>query len=543
MRRAELWSGIKLALQASTLDVKIQAALIDVMIEMGLYVTAIFKSHGFETDDTQKLDLEKSLAESMALTDKALALVEKYQSDDFHTDEQLVSALGKPRDDALNLLDAQSKALGYAKGSEIRCAISLQLALDRPLQDLALIVAHASLGVDKSAIESIALIHAIRRAMSLARMSDAQMRDGSQHLLDKVIRDDFDATDDADGALTTLDDQNVAMFKSLHELSAIGDSFARVLCYDRALIDGLLLASDVAIRLDHKDADGFGVDASATRALEKRETDAVGLQSTPWFALDRALSHGLETNAMVSILFVRAHQDRAAMLEALNQIIDKPLRDGLAVDELIDVKQAKGARDATGLTDSLLRSIGFQRSWFDALSTSTFIAKAFSQLRADAFAVRDFRQVDAGKGTSDALRLEDRQKRDQAKNHSDSLPVSDRRSHALERFVPADQLGFCELRAFTHLKLSANLIQWLDQCRRALLMQRLDLTGLSELLAKHGNVGFKDGLSLRDLSWRTPGKNAQDALRLNDAGSLWSQGYALDPGYFADDYVGVVRAF
>jgi len=543
VRSAELWSGIKVTLQARTLDVKLQATLIDVMIEMGLYVTAIFKAHGFETSDAQKLDLEKTLLESIVLIDAALALVEKYQSDDFQTDEQLVSALGKSCDDALNLVDAQSKVLGYAKGSEIRCAISLQLALDRPLKDLALVVAHASLIVDKSAIESIALIHAIRRAMSLARMSDAQMQDRSQHLLDKVIRDDFDATDDADGALTTLDDQNVAIFKSLHELCAIGDSFARVLCYDRALIDGLLLGSDVAIRLDHKDADGFGVAANATQALDKRETDAVGLQSTPWFALDRALTHGLETNAMVSILLARAHQDGVAMLEALSQIIDKPLRDGLAVDELIDVKQAKGARDATGLTDVLLRSIGFQRSWLDTLSTTTSIAKAFSQLQADAFAARDVRQVDTGKVSSDALRLEDRQKRDQAKSQIDLLPVSDRLNHALQRFVPADQLRFSELPTVAHLKLSADLIQWLDQCRRALLMQRLDLTGVSELLAKHGNVGFKDGLSLRDSSWRTPGKNAQDALRLNDAGSLWSQGYALDPGYFADDYVGVVRAF
>jgi len=80
VRSAELWSGIKVALQARTLDVKLQAALIDVMIEMGLYVTAIFKAHGFETSDAQKLDLEKTLLESIVLIDAALALVENIKA-------------------------------------------------------------------------------------------------------------------------------------------------------------------------------------------------------------------------------------------------------------------------------------------------------------------------------------------------------------------------------------------------------------------------------------------------------------------------------
>ena len=543
MSHQALWGGIKLSLQAQTLDVRLQAALIDVIIEMGLYVTALFKAHAIEAIDSRRHALDKPIDEAIALIDEALAWVKKHESEGFDVDARFTSHAQKQSLDALSLEDKHTKAWGSLQADPFYCALSLSFALRRPLEDVALIVDLASVATEKSAIEWVSMLDAIRSALGLVRSDLAQMGDDAQRALGKAIGDVFQVTDDVDGALSTLDDQNVAFFKSLNELTGVGDDFERLIRYERTLIENVALSSSLAKVFDQERLNRFEVNGNALRHLDKPAADRAGLQGEMAVDLTRTHRHELLASALLSHWLERTRQDVLLCLEAISHVIDKPMAESVSVDELIDVKQAKGAREHIALADSLLRSIGFQRAWLDEYAISDMPAKVLGRSNEKAFAVSNSLERLPAKWTSDSLSVDERLSRYAQRVILDLSAVRETLTKLMQSSLQETALGLRDQVIGSSFKSSNDAIQTLEQLKRAIGMQRTEFVALSALLAKHGNVGYSDGLNVRDLSLRSPGKAAQDTGRVNDTGSLWSQGYALDPSYFAGEYVGVVRAF
>gem|GEM_PF-6271078 len=543
MNDQALWGGIKLSLQAQTLDVRLQAALIDVIIEMGLYVTALFKAHAIEAIDSRRHALDKPIDEAIALIDEALAWVEKYEGEGFDVDARFTSHTQKQSLDVLSLQDEHTKAWGSVQADPFYCAWSLSFALRRPLEDVALIVDLASVATEKSAMEWVSMLDAIRSALALVRSDLIHMGDEAQRALGKAIGDVFQVTDDVDGALSTLDDQNVAFFKSLNELAGVGDDFERLIRYERALIENVALYSSLAKVVDQERLNRFDVFGNALRHLGKHVSDRAELQGEMAIDLARTQDHELLASALLSYWLNRARQDALLCLEAISHVMDKPMAESFSVDELIDVKQAKGAREQILLADSLLRSIGFHRAWVDEYAVSDMLAKVLGRSNEKAFAVSNLLERLPGKWTSDSLCVDERLSRYAQREILDLSAVRETLTKLMQSSLQETALGLRDQVIGSSFKSSKDAIQTLEQLKRAIGMQRTEFVALSAWLAKHGNVGYSDGLNVRDLSLRSPGKAAQDAGRMNDTGSLWSQGYALDPSYFAGEYVGVVRAF
>jgi hypothetical protein len=259
--------------------------------------------------------------------------------------------------------------------------------------------------------------------------------------------------------------------------------------------------------------------------------------------LARTQGHELLASALLSYWLNRNRQDALLCLEAISHVMDKPMAESVSVDELIDVKQAKGAREQVALADSLLRSIGFQRAWLDQYAVSDMPAKVIGRSNEKVFAVSNSLERLPGKWISDSLSVDERLSRYAQRVILDLSAVRETLTKLMQSSLQETALGLRDQVIGSSFKSSNDAIQTLEQLKRAIGMQRTEFVALSALLAKHGNVGYSDGLNVRDLSLRSPGKAAQDTGRLSDTGSLWSQGYALDPSYFAGEYVGVVRAF
>jgi hypothetical protein len=82
-----------------------------------------------------------------------------------------------------------------------------------------------------------------------------------------------------------------------------------------------------------------------------------------------------------------------------------------------------------------------------------------------------------------------------------------------------------------------------DQQQRALGLALTDQSPVMEQLTKHGNVLRMDGVAWFDRREMASSKPSRDAVVMTDSGFWDQQSYAVDPAFFAADYVGKRQYF
>jgi hypothetical protein len=543
MKLHAAWQAIRAAYESTAMASEVRASLLQLTQEVGQFVLALFRDEAVGFVDHLSRDLQRQGIDETKAMEHALWLLERCGSDQAVMADHLTRNFDKQSVDQAIFSDDAWLALERALSEHPSLASWAYFALERPLVEVVRLLDHEAKHTGK---DSKDLARAIDRLCDDFRKSIAEaLRINAEAVfaLTKLLADRLAVTDDTDGASSAEDDQEVAFFKQVQHLVAVNESLVRSVGFTRLFQDWATLRVAIKLALDQQRGDGARLDDQRQGRFTKPLLEALqGLEQVT-LAFDRRLLEGSLVNDLALKESSKTKQNALQARDRSELSVEKQAADGIALQNRALKSATKGSHDTFGLVDTLIRSIGFIREFYERASIADHIAQSPSKLVADASFASDRVGLESAKKAPEQVTLSEAYRRDLHRQALESVSIANAAARFLERRLTTDGL-----------RASEDLIRWIgsmrgdqltlsDQLQRALGLALTDQSPVMEQLTKHGNVLRVDGVAWFDRREMASSKRSSDAVVMTDSGFWDQQSYAVDPAFFAADYVGKRQYF
>ena len=543
MKLHAAWQAIKAAYESTAMAVEVRASLWQLTQEVGQFILALFRDETVDFDDHVSRKLQRPDVDETRVMEHALWLFERYGSDQAVMADHPTRNFDKQSVDQAIFSDDAWLALERALSEHPSLASWAYFALERPLVEVVRLLDHEAKHTGK---DSKDLARAIDRLCDDFRKSIAEaprINAEAVFALTKLLADRLAVTDDTDGASSAEDDQEVAFFKQVQHLVAVNESLVRSVGFTRLFQDWATLRVAIKLALDQQRGDGARLDDQRQGRFTKPLLETLqGLEQVT-LAFDRRLLDGSLVNDLALKESSKTKQNALQARDRSELSVEKQAADGIALQNRALKSATKGSHDTFGLVDTLIRSIGFIREFYERASIADHIAQSPSKLVADASFASDRVGLESTKKAPEQAILSEAYRRDLHRQAFESVSIANAAVRFLERRLTVDTLGVNDALMRATGGLRTDGLRLSDRLQSGLGSSLADRSLALEQLTKHGNVLRMDGVAMFDWREMASSKRSSDAVVMTDSGFWDQQSYAVDPAFFAADYVGKRQYF
>lgn len=543
MKLHAAWQAIKAAYESTAMAVEVRASLWQLTQEVGQFILALFRDETVDFDDHVSRKLQRPDVDETRAMEHALWLFERYGSDQAVMADHPTRNFDKQSVDQAILSEHAQHSLERELREHPSLASWAYFALERPLVEVVRLLDHEAKHTGK---DSKDLARAIDRLCDDFRKSIAEaLRINAEAVfaLTKHLADRLAVTDDTDGASSAEDDQEVAFFKQVQHLVAVNESLVRSVGFTRLFQDWATLRVAIKLALDQQRGDGARLDDQRRGRFTKPLLETLqGLEQVT-LAFDRRLLEGSLVNDLALKESSKTKQNALQAGDRSELSVEKQAADGIALQNRALKSATKGSHDTFGLVDTLIRSIGFIREFYERASIADHIAQSPSKLVADASFASDRVGLESTKKAPEQAILSEAYRRDLHRQAFESVSIANAAVRFLERRLTVDTLGVNDALMRATGGLRTDGLRLSDRLQRGLGSSFADQSVALDQLTKHGNVLRMDGVASFDRREMASSKRSSDAVVMTDSGFWDQQSYAVDPAFFAADYVGKRQYF
>jgi len=537
------WQAIKAAYESTAMAVEVRASLWQLTQEVGQFILALFRDETVDFDDHVSRKLQRPDVDETRAMEHALWLLERYGSDQAVMADHPTRNFDKQSVDQAIFSDDAWLAFERALSEHPSLASWAYFALERPLVEVVRLLDHEAKHTGK---DSKDLARAIDRLCDDFRKSIAEaprINAEAVFALTKLLADRLAVTDDTDGASSAEDDQEVAFFKQVQHLVAVNESLVRSVGFTRLFQDWATLRVAIKLALDQQRVDGARLDDQSQGRFTKPLLEVLqGLEQVT-LAFDRRLLDGSLVNDLALKESSKTKQNALQARDRSELGFAKQATDGIALQDRALKSATKGSHETFGLVDTLIRSIGFIREFYERASIADHIAQSPSKLVADASFASDRVGLESTKKAPEQAILSEAYRRELHRQAFESVSIVNASVRFLERRLTVDTLGVNDALMRATGGLRTDGLRLSDRLQRGLGSSLADRSLALEQLTKHGNVLRMDGVAMFDWREMASSKRSSDAVVMTDSGFWDQQSYAVDPAFFAADYVGKRQYF
>ena len=543
MKLHAAWQAIRAAYESNAVAAEVRASLWQLTQEVGQFVLALFRDETVGFADHLSRDLQRQGIDEAKAMEHTLWLLERYGSDQAVVADDLTHQFDKRSVDQAILSEHAQHSLERALREHPSLASWAYFALERPLVEVVRLLDHEAKHTGKDSNDLVLAIDRLRNEFYKSIAQVVLFDEAQTLVLIKRIVDRLAVTDDVDGTWTAEDDQEIAFLKQVQHLVAVNESLVRSVGFTRLFHDSTMLHAAIKLALDQQRVDGAWLDDQNQARLTKTRLEALQWFEHVALALDRGIfNESLLMDRMFKELSNAKHdalqaQDRSELGFA------KQATNGFALHDKPLNSTTKGSHDAFGLIDTLIRSIGFIREFHERASIADHIAQSPSKLAADASFASDRFGLESTKKAPEQAILSEAYRRDLHRQAFESVSIANAAVRFLERRLTADTLGANDALMRATGGLRTDGLRLSDRLQRGLGSSLADRSLALEQLTKHGNVLRMDGVAMFDWREMASSKRSSDAVVMTDSGFWDQQSYAVDPAFFAADYVGKRQYF
>lgn len=556
----------------SQLAVSARAGVIALKAIVGRFVTFLDFADEFSAQDDKAFTLVKGLRDSIAALEALNREFRKAKQDETQVSDSAFRSAIKSLTDASGVADDEYRAFGKVLRDGASFLDAYRIAYGKGLSDTARFSDTHRRDVTKDVADSFAA--ADKAAFSLSRsLADSfAALDIASRLVEKVLFDAAQITDDVDGQASIDDDQEVNFVKVISQQALASEEFSRIVAFTRAYQE-IATATDLA-----------------SVGAEKPRFDLASIADAYVHVFSKNAIDGAELSDLTIRASGKAIVEPALAADLFSFLFETARFDGATVTDAAQVEAGKVFQDASQVSDSFDRTVAFVRPFEDIPVFSSHHFMDFFMVQddvymqgfdyfaqdyvedGDRFFIRDAcspaltkrpsdnaqfsdlissRQV--GKGILDTAWFDESQARFITKTLIEGFTATDDfdgNASALDD----ETMSFTKTRtdnagasdALTYVaqffRTPSETAQFQDainrQCGKPLAdaMRALDAPALTF------SRPASDAFTATDLFARVPGKGLNDQATFTDTGSLRSQGYC-DFSYFAEDFVGASRTF
>ena len=324
-------------------------------------------------------------------------------------------------------------------------------------------------------------------------------------LFGKNVLDAVGATDDLDGAASILDDQEMFFFKATNNVATASELFDRTVVFSREFSDSYTAGDLYAGHLFKPQTDG----SEAFDVFFKQVT------------FSRSPTDTAETSESLSKdMYVRigddTEQDYVQVGYFFEDYVEGDSTEILDVEDLTTILTGKAFSSESQGSDSFSRTVEYSRTFADAVGATDDLDGAASTLDDQEMAFFKSRSLVARAAETLAYSLN--------RGFADGYTASEAYSASFAKPL-SDGSEAADSYSLLFSSVLANALEAAES----------QTTAFSKALS--------DTPIFSDSFVQSLGKVRSDSATSSDSGSLVSQGYVDNVGYFAEDYVGASRSF
>ena len=523
--------------------VEVRASLLQLTQEVGQFVLALFRDEAVGFVDHLSRDLQRQGIDETKAIEHVLWLLERYADHQVAFDDQKTEHLGKQSLDAVGLVDQSRVGIQKLLDEHPVLGDWAYRLTAKPLFEASLLLDQDSRQTGKDAKEKASAIDTLTDDFRKSIIETACFEESTRWALTKLIADRATVTDDVDGAWTAEDDQEIAFLKQVQHRLAVSDQLMRTVDFERSFAEEAFVVMSCIFAFQKALTERATLTDSPSQAIEKPQPELLH-----WFdqiaqAMSRRLSESSTAFDRNAKQLDKASAEPLAIHEVRITSLLKQAGDATQLSDFAAVKPAKGFGDATCFIDQIVRSIGFIRAFDDMGEITDTLARSPAKLGADSSFVSDRARRQTEKMSGEQALVAEACRRDVLRTVLEYAFISSVAVLFLERRLSTDGL-----------RANEDLIRWIgsmrgdqlelsDRLQKGLGSSFADRSLALDQLTKHGNVLRMDGVAWFDRREMASSKRSSDAMVMVDSGFWDQQSYAVDPAFFAADYVGKRQYF
>ena len=543
MKLHAAWQAIRAAYESTAMASEVRASLLQLTQEVGQFVLALFRDETVGFVDHLSRDLQRQGIDETKAMEHALWLLERYGSDQAVVDDDLTHHFHKQSVDQAILSEHAQHSLERALREHPSLASWAYFALERPLVEVVRLLDHEAKHTGKDSNDLVLAIDRLRNEFYKSIAQVVLFDEAQTLVLIKRIVDRLAVTDDVDGAWTAEDDQEIAFLKQVQHRLALSDDLIRSVGFTRTFSNQALVLAMIQVILERLAFEPIGFSDQSEGRFAKSAGEKV-----EWLDLITKASVQKHNNDAIALDhtakdFSRTGLDALSVDDSRVSRHTKPLGDALQLNDTTLIKPEKTVSETAAFVDSLIRSIGFIRNFEDRAQLHEAIARSAAKLIGDTSIALDHAVRQSEKTAYEQALVAEASRRDVLRTVLEYAFISSVAVLFLERRLSTDGL-----------RANEDLIRWIgsmrgdqlelsDRLQKGLGLALTDQSPVMEQLTKHGNVLRMDGVAMFDWREMASSKRSSDAVVMTDSGFSDQQSYAVDPAFFAADYVGKRQYF
>jgi hypothetical protein len=413
----------------------------------------------------------------------------------------------------------------------------------KPLFEACLLLDQDSKQTGKDAKDKASAIDKLTDDFLKSIIETACFEESMRWALTKLIADGATVTDDVDGAWTAEDDQEITFLKQVQHRLAVSDQLMRTVDYERSFAEKAFVVMGFIFAFQKARAERVTFIDSPTQAIEKPHHELLQWVDQIAQAMSRRLSESSTAFDRNAKQLDKTSAEPLAIHEVRITSLSKQAGDATQLSDFAAVKPAKGFGDAASFIDQIVRSIGFIRAFDDMGEITDTLARSPTKLGADSSFVSDRARRQTEKMSGEQALVIDASRRDALRRMLDRASIVDISVRFLERRVPIDCAEAEDLMVRATGGFRTDELRLGDRLQNGLGSSLANRGVALDQLTKHGNVLRMDGVAWFDRREMASSKRSSDAVVMTDSGFWDQQSYAVDPAFFAADYVGKRQYF
>ena len=543
MKLHAAWQAIRAAYESTAMAAEVRASLLQLTQEVGQFVLALFRDEAVGFADHLSRDLQRQGIDETKAIEHVLWLLERYADHQVAFDDQKTEHLGKQSLDAVGLVDQSRVGIQKLLDEHPVLGDWAYRLTAKPLFEASLLLDQDSRQTGKDAKEKASAIDTLTDDFLKSIIETACFEESMRRATTKLIADRATVTDDVDGAWTAEDDQEIAFLKQVQHRLALSDDLIRSVGFTRTFSNQALVLAMIQVILERLAFEPIGFSDQRAGRFAKFAGEYV-----EWLDLITKASVQKHNNDAIAFDhtardFSRTGLDALSVDDSRVSRHTKPLGDALQLNDTTLIKPEKTVSDRAAFVDSLIRSIGFIRNFEDRAQLHEAIARSAAKLSGDASIASDHALRQSKKTAYEQALVAEASRRDVLRTVLEYAFISSVAVLFLERRLSTDGL-----------RANEDLIRWIgsmrgdqlelsDRLQQELGSSLADRSVALDQLTKHGNVLRMDGVASFDRREMASSKRSSDAVVMTDSGFWDQQSYAVDPAFFAADYVGKRQYF
>lgn len=441
---AAAWRVIQTTVAAESISLALKAATISLVTELGRFVEVLFKQDDVGLTDAEKRAVYKVSADAYVALDKYISALSKPKTDTSTVADKEYAAVAKVLRELTGLLDHYKATISkpfydQVVGLEEHVYVFAKKAPENFVHpsDQIDTKAVAKLRQDAWAVSDDDVVAFYKNRTDAAGFSDERYS-----LIEKVLTDSVNTTDDIDGAASIDDDQEVQFFKVVGELTATRDEFYRFMAFVRDFSDTASV-SDTAYSVYSKPFDELvtGVEDHTYVFAKKTPDNATEFGDAHALTAEKPCSDDFGVSDVDTVELGKDRADLFSVGDISTASTEKVLSESSVLTDTASRLMTKPVADALNVADFLDQvTIVVKRDFLEGVPASDTVNRYASKQLADAtYGVGDFLAISPNKALAELAFLSEILYRNTNKILVDTSRVSE--SKAISAVKPTND-GF-----------------------------------------------------------------------------------------------------